>query len=84
VMFHKLRAAWILLAAAFAPGPAKVEFEVASIKPAVPVPAQIAAGRPHFGTKVDGARVDIGTASLGMLIQNAYGRRDIRSWFRLR
>jgi uncharacterized protein (TIGR03435 family) len=64
MMVHKMHAAWIFLAAALAQGPAKVEFEV-------PVPAQIAAGRPHF--EVDGARVDIGTASLDTLICYAYG-----------
>jgi uncharacterized protein (TIGR03435 family) len=68
-----MHAAWMFLAAALAQGPAKVEFEVASIKPAVPVPAQTAPGRPHVGMKVDEARVDIGTASLNTLIQSAYG-----------
>jgi uncharacterized protein (TIGR03435 family) len=62
--FHKTLAAWIFVGAAFAQGPAKVEFEVASIKPA---------GKPHAGMQVDGARVDIGTASLETLICYAYG-----------
>ena len=61
-----MHAVWMFLAAALAQGPAKVEFEVASIKP-----LRIGAERPHF--EVDGARVDIGTASLDTLIHYAYG-----------
>ncbi len=48
-----------------------MEFEVASIKPAVTVPGQIVATPYHM--KVDGARVDIGPAPLDILICYAYG-----------
>ncbi len=48
-------------------------FEVASIKPAPPItPEQILARTAHIGMKVDGARVDMGSASLTALILQAY------------
>jgi uncharacterized protein (TIGR03435 family) len=48
-------------------------FEVASIKPAAPVNvAAIESGTAHIGTKIDGARVDIGAATLFRLICLAY------------
>jgi uncharacterized protein (TIGR03435 family) len=68
MMFHKAHAALMFLAAALAQGQAKLEFEVASIKPAVA--AQIAATPYHM--KVNGARVDIGDAPLDILICYAY------------
>jgi uncharacterized protein (TIGR03435 family) len=53
--------------------PPKLEFEVASIKVAVPPnPADVMAGKLHVGLKVDGARVDIGFLSLADLIRIAY------------
>ncbi len=60
----------MFVAAALAQEPAKVEFEVASIKPAVAVPGQIVATPYH--QKVDGARVYIGPAPLDILICYAY------------
>ncbi|MGP8246780.1 MAG: TIGR03435 family protein [Bryobacteraceae bacterium] len=61
-------------ASAWAQPPAgKLEFEVASIKIAVPPnPADVMAGKLHIGMKVDGARVDIGFMSLADLIRTAY------------
>ena len=48
-------------------------FDVASIKPAPPVTTeQMLARTAHIGMKVDGARVDIGSASLKNLIIQAY------------
>jgi uncharacterized protein (TIGR03435 family) len=52
--------------------PAKLEFEVASIKPAQPLQAQISSGKLHVGMTIDAARVDIGSMSLAELIQTAY------------
>jgi uncharacterized protein (TIGR03435 family) len=53
-----------------APGPA---FEVASIKPAPPITAAMAAaGKMHYGVKIDKAQVDIGYTSLAGLIRIAY------------
>ena len=50
-----------------------LQFEVASIKPSGPLDtAAIVAGKAHIGTKVDNARVDIGSASLLQLICQAY------------
>jgi uncharacterized protein (TIGR03435 family) len=78
-MPHKLvpRTGFILAlaaASAFAQTPpSKLEFEVASIKVAVPPnPADVMAGKLHVGMKVDGARVDIGFMSLSDLIRTAY------------
>jgi uncharacterized protein (TIGR03435 family) len=66
--------ALILAASAFAQTPApKLQFEVATIKPAPPMnPAAIAAGKMHVGMSVDGSRVDIGFVALPDLIQAAY------------
>src|SRR4051812_23971251 len=50
-------------------------FEVATIKPAVPLLEQMASSRHHLGMSIDGVRVDIGAATLGGLIQRAYGVR---------
>ena len=48
-------------------------FEVVSIKPSAPIDiAAIRAGKAHIGTRIDAARVDIGTASLYRLICTAY------------
>lgn len=48
-------------------------FEVATIKPSAPVDvAALRSGRAHIGIRIDGARVDIGTASLFRLICAAY------------
>jgi len=61
--------------AAFAQSPPRLEFEVASVKPAPPItslPAQIQAGKAHVGMSVDGARVDIGFMSLADLLTAAY------------
>jgi uncharacterized protein (TIGR03435 family) len=53
--------------------PAKLVFEVASIKPAPPIdPAKIMAGQAHVGMKIDAARVDIGFLSTLDLIRLAY------------
>jgi uncharacterized protein (TIGR03435 family) len=54
--------------------PAKLTFEVATIKPAPPInPAAILAGQmPHVGMNVQGTRVDIGYMSLMELIVNAF------------
>jgi uncharacterized protein (TIGR03435 family) len=53
--------------------PAALAFEVATIKPAPPITAAMAAaGQFHVGMKVDGARVDIGYSSLSDLIRMAY------------
>ena len=53
--------------------PAKLAFEVASIKPAPPMdPAKMMAGQAHVGMKIDSARVDIGFLSTADLIRMAY------------
>ena len=53
--------------------PAKLAFEVASIKPAGPLdPAAIMSGKAHIGMKIDSARVDIGMFALSDLIRTAY------------
>jgi uncharacterized protein (TIGR03435 family) len=61
-------------AAAFAqtPAAAKLEFEVASVRPAGSLEAMAASGKLHIGMHIDGARVDIGGMSLADLIQIAY------------
>jgi uncharacterized protein (TIGR03435 family) len=64
---------WILSAPAFAQIPARLSFEVATIKPAEPLnPANIASGKVHLGLNVQGSRVDIGFLSLADLIPIAY------------
>lgn len=68
-------AAAVLIAAGMAAGQtsAAPAFEVATIKAAPPIsPALIAQGKVHVGMKVDGARVDIGFASIAELIRTAY------------
>jgi uncharacterized protein (TIGR03435 family) len=51
----------------------KLQFEVASIKPAPPLnPAAIMAGKAKVGMSIDQNRVEIGSLSLGDLIQTAY------------
>jgi uncharacterized protein (TIGR03435 family) len=51
-------------------------FEVATIRPSAAIDqAALRSGRAHLGIKVDGARVDIGTASLFRLICAAYRLR---------
>ena len=65
----------LLLAAAIAFGQtpaARLSFEVATIKPAADLMAQVTSGKPHLGMKIDGARVDIGAMSLSDLIRTAY------------
>src|ERR1051326_989002 len=53
--------------------PAKLAFEVASIKPAGPLdPAAIMSGKAHIGMKIDAARVDIGMFAISDLIRTAY------------
>jgi hypothetical protein len=47
----------------------KLKFEVASIRPATDPRSVIESGMmPHRGTKIDGARVDIGSATLLQLV----------------
>jgi uncharacterized protein (TIGR03435 family) len=55
-----------------APSPAKVEFEVASIKTAVPIQTQVMSGKMHIGMTVDAGRVDFGGLSLADLIPIAF------------
>jgi uncharacterized protein (TIGR03435 family) len=55
---------------------AAVAFEVATVRPSAPLDmAAMRAGKAHIGTKIDAARVDIGSASLFRLICAAYGVR---------
>jgi uncharacterized protein (TIGR03435 family) len=54
-----------------------LKFEVASIRPAPDARSVIMAGGiPHSGTKIDGARVDIGSTNLRLLVMTAYGVRS--------
>jgi uncharacterized protein (TIGR03435 family) len=58
----------LILSAAFS----QTAFEVASVKASTVRPVEaIAAGR-NIGTKIDGARVDIGLMPLKLLIETAY------------
>ena len=67
---HKIFGALLTVGAAIAQSPT---FEVATIKPSAPLElAAIRSGRAHVGTRIDAARVDIGTASLFRLICAAY------------
>lgn len=51
-------------------------FEVATVRPSAPLdPVALRAGTAHMGTRIDAARVDIGTVSLFRLICMAYGLR---------
>src|SRR5215471_9896512 len=53
--------------------PAKLAFEVASIKPAEQLdPTKMMSGQAHVGVKIDQARVDIGFLSTAELIRMAY------------
>jgi hypothetical protein len=63
--------------AAFAQIPEpRLKFEVASIRRAPDPHLAIDSGKiPHVGTKIDGARVDIGAAALLSLILDAFGLR---------
>jgi uncharacterized protein (TIGR03435 family) len=74
--FAEIAAGGVLLAVGVAwgqaPAPPKLEFEVASVKAAQPIQAQLASGKMHVGMKVDGARVDIGSMSLPELVQMAF------------
>jgi uncharacterized protein (TIGR03435 family) len=66
-------AAGLLMAAGVALGQApKLEFEVASIKPAQAIAAQASSGKLHIGMQIDGARVDIGSMRLADLIPVAF------------
>jgi uncharacterized protein (TIGR03435 family) len=57
--------------------PAKLSFEVASIKPAGPLdPLAIAQGKVRVGMSVDGAICNIGSLSLRDLIRTAYEVKD--------
>jgi uncharacterized protein (TIGR03435 family) len=70
--FLKIAAsAALTLFASFAQPAPPPTFEVASIKPS-PTPAEARAAGRNIGMKIDGARVDIGLASLSRLIQLAY------------
>jgi uncharacterized protein (TIGR03435 family) len=72
--------AFVLMAPLLAQGrkPAKLTFEVATIKTAAPLnPVNIAAGQmPHVGMNIQGTRVDIGWMSLADLIVTAYKVRE--------
>lgn len=73
--FVKIAAGGMLLAAGILlgqPAAPKLEFEVASVKAAPPIQAQVASGKIHVGMKIDGARVDIGSMSLSDLIPVAF------------
>lgn len=53
--------------------PAKLEFEVASVKPAGPLdPQKILVGQAHIGVKIDGSQVDLGMLSLNDLLPIAF------------
>jgi uncharacterized protein (TIGR03435 family) len=63
----------LLAGAALAQAPAKLQFEVATIKPAAPLnPAMIQSGKMRVGLHIDKARVDIGFLSLADMIQAAF------------
>lgn len=72
-----LQAPVLLWAAASAFGqsaPASAAFEVATIKPSVPLtPDLLMAGKAHIGTKIDKAYADFGGVPLAGLIAYAYG-----------
>jgi uncharacterized protein (TIGR03435 family) len=63
----------LAVSAAWAQPATPLAFEVATIKPSAPLDLRaISTGTAHIGTKIDAARVDIGTASLFRLICTAY------------
>jgi uncharacterized protein (TIGR03435 family) len=77
IYFLRNCCALALLAAAQAPAPPTLAFEVASVKPAGPLnPAAIQSGKVRMGMKIDGAMVDIGSFSLKDLIRTAYEVKD--------
>jgi uncharacterized protein (TIGR03435 family) len=55
-----------------APAPKTLAFEVATIKPAIPLQEQALSGKMHVGLNIDAARVDIGGMALSDLIAMAY------------
>ncbi len=55
-----------------APAPKTLAFEVATIKPAIPLQEQALSGKMHVGVNIDAARVDIGGMALSDLIAMAY------------
>ncbi len=59
------------IAAAQTPA-ARLEFEVASIKPALPLATQMSTGKLHVGMTIDGTRVDLGSMSLADLVPLAF------------
>lgn len=69
----------LCLAAAYSQtAPAALSFEVASVKPAAPLNRQrILSGEQHLGRKLDKARVEYSSVSVGELIATAY---DIKSY----
>jgi uncharacterized protein (TIGR03435 family) len=71
-MFVGMAGAGLLAAGAGLLAAGGMEFEVASIKPAQPITAQVSSGKFHIGMQVDGARVDIGSMSLAALLPLAF------------
>ncbi len=64
---------FLLAAGAVSAQSAPLAFEVATVKPSAPLdPAMLRGGKGHIGTRIDAARVDIGTATLFRLICTAY------------
>lgn len=65
-------AAAAIVMRAQAPAP-KLEFEVASIKPAPPItPDLMRSGKMHMGVHIDGARVDIGGMPIAALLPQVF------------
>jgi uncharacterized protein (TIGR03435 family) len=60
------------VATAVAPAAKNFQFEVASIKPSIPLQEQALSGKMHVGLNIDAARVDIGALSLTDLVQMAF------------
>jgi uncharacterized protein (TIGR03435 family) len=71
-MLRSLAGFLCLSAAVAQTPPSKLEFEVASIRPAEALDKMVASGKMHVGMQVDGARVDIGAMAIPDLIQIAY------------
>jgi uncharacterized protein (TIGR03435 family) len=57
---------------ATAPSGKTWSFEVASVKPAIPLQEQALSGKMHIGVNIDGARADIGGMALSDLVAMAY------------
>ena len=58
---------------AFAQPSTPLAFEVATIKPSAPIDmGALRNGKAHIGTRIDAARIDIGSATLSRLICSAY------------